>query len=563
MKRLRTSHIAAVLLVFVFGGLLGAKVQSVVSSDDALEQFQKMKRAFVLISGKYMERVEPKAIATGGVEGMLDRLDPHSSYIPPKRARRIQNRYEGAVGGIGVRFNILDDTARVITPLSGAPSEKAGVMAGDRIVRIQDSTAVGITRRELRERVTGRIGTEVTFTVYRPLSDKRLTFTIRRQEIPLYSVHAAYMMDGQTGYVDIGRFSQSTHEEFRDKVTSLKERGMNRLLLDLRQNNGGVIRSAIQIADEMLGTAGETIVETKGRVEALNRTWKAQNGGILVNEPVTVLVDENTASASEILAGALQDHDRALLVGRRTFGKALVQKPFQLQDGSLLSLAVGRYYTPVGRLIQTPYENGNTAAYDRRKLTNLQDAVYHVEMYKKRIPDSLTYRTNHGRTVFGGGGILPDYVVKPDTSSLDGFLKQTSADPVFSVFAHEWVSDHEQALRSAWQNREEEFLSSYNVSTRLVSAFWDHVQAKGILTLTEDRSAVDPTARIYPASAVDGTNPIVRSHLKGHIANVLYGSDTGTPVLNRTDPTVRRARSLWPSSKQLASYHSPTPAQHD
>lgn len=546
-----------VLLIFLVGGLVGAQLQSYLSSDDALTQFQKMKQAFVLVSAKYMDRVEPEVLASGGVQGIVDRLDPHSSYIPPNRAPRVRSKYEGSFGGIGITYNILDDTARVISPVSGGPSESAGVMAGDRIVTVEDSTAVGASDRELRDRLRGRIGSEVTFTVYRPLSNKRLTFTIERGEIPLYSVHSAYMIDARTGYIDIGRFSRSTHREFMKDVNRLKRQGMERLLLDLRQNHGGVMKAAIRIADEMLGTGGQTIVKTDGRVSSLNRAWNAQNGGALTNQPITVLVDDQTASASEILAGALQDHDRALLVGRRTFGKALVQKPFHLKDGSLLNLAVGRYYTPVGRLIQTPYERGDRGNYERRKLSNIRDAVYNVQTYKSQIPDSLTYRTDHGRTVFGGGGILPDYVVKPDTATLSGFLERTSADPVFKYYAHEWVSDHEQRLRSTWRNRSDEFVSSYAVPEAAISGFWAHVRRDDILRLTSDTEEAAPNRRVYPKSQMESAEDVVRTHLKGHIANVLYGNSTGTPVLHQTDPTIQKALSLWPSSQELASYHSP------
>ena len=557
MQSLSKRHLLPALFLLVVGGVLGAQLDGYVSPDDAIEQFKKMRQAFVLISGKYVEPVDAKGLAEGGVKGMLKSLDPHSSYVPPEQAQRTRQRYEGSFGGIGIRFDILDDTARVVSPLAGGPSEKAGLMAGDRIVKIEDSTAVGLSMLEIREKLTGEIGTTVSFTVYRPLSDSRHAFTIERGKIPLYSVHSSYMVDEETGYIEIGRFAKSTPEEFMEKVDTLKSRGMERLIVDLRQNPGGVMQSAVKIADEMLGTAGQTIVETRGRSSQINQTLRAQSGGALTHQPITVLVDGNSASASEILAGAVQDHDRALLVGRRTFGKGLVQKPYRLNDGSFIQLTVGRYYTPVGRLIQTPYEKGEMKAYYEKKFANRHDAVYNVSQYRESIPDSLTYRTDHGRTVFGGGGILPDYIVKPDTTSLSGFLRRSEVDRLFAIATRNWFSDHDEELRRTWRDRKGEFLASYQVPDEAVSSFWDYVQEEDILTLTTDPDSVDPSEQVYPKADAESARSLVRHHLKGYIANTLYGRGAGQPVLNEVDPALQRAMSLWSSSQELAAYNAP------
>ena len=558
MQLFSKRSILPALFLLLIGGVLGAQLHSSISADDAVKQFKKMRQAFVIISGKYVEPVDSKGLAEGGVEGMLDRLDPHSSYVPPEQAKRTRQSYEGSFGGIGIEFDVLDDTARVVSPLAGGPSQKAGLMAGDRIVKIKDSTAVGLSMQEIRKKLTGEIGTEVTFTVYRPLSDSRHTFTIERGEIPLYSISSSYMIDDKTGYIQVGRFAKSTTREFLQKVDTLKADGMERLVVDLRQNPGGVMQSAVQIADEMLGTAGQTIVETRGRSDNINQTFRAQDGGRLAHAPITVLVDGNSASASEILAGALQDHDRGLLVGRRTFGKALVQTPSRLNDDSFIQLTVGRYYTPVGRLIQTPYEKGDMQNYYEEKFANRRDAVYNVQKYKDSIPDSLTYETDHGRTVFGGGGILPDYVVAPDTTSLTGFLERSEVDRLFAVSARQWFSSHDQELRRTWRDRKDEFLQTYEVPDEAVSAFWDYVQEEEILTLTEQSDAVNPSEQTYPAADTAEAHDLVRHHLKGYVANTLFGQGAGQPVLNEVDPAVQRAMSLWPSSQELASYYAPT-----
>ena len=561
MTRLSKYHILPAVALLLFGAVLGVQFDSYVSTDDALDQFEKMKRAFAIISGRYVEPVDSKEMAEAGVKGMLESLDPHSSYIPADQVRDTRDRYEGSFGGIGIRFEPAgepSDTARVISPIAGGPSETVGVMAGDRIVEIEDSTAIGLSGNEIQNRLKGKIGTDVTLTVYRPLADKRLTFTIERGEIPLYSVNSSYMVDEQTGYIEIGRFAMSTHEEFLEKVDRLKGQGMERLVIDLRDNPGGVMQSAVKIADELLG-AGMTIVRTKGRSAEMNTRYRGQGGGALENQPVIVLMNRRSASASEILSGALQDHDRALLVGRRTFGKALVQKQFELNDGSLMQMTVGRYYTPVGRLIQTPYEKGNRQAYYEEKSSSFRDAVYNVEKYKDTIPDSLRYETDHGRTVFGGGGILPDHVVAPDTTSLSTFIRGSQVD---ALFARQWFSTHEKDLRSTWQEREEEFLASYQTPSAAVDSFWAYAQREDLLTLSSNPDEVDPTERIFSRSEAQSVRDMVRTRLKGRLANVMYGTGTGQPVLNQTDPIFQRAMSLWPSSKDLAGYHASSAMQN-
>jgi len=563
MKRLSTRSVLSTLAFVLFGVVIGTQLQASLSSDDGIEQFKKMKRAFVLISGRYFKQVSPKRLAEGGLNGMLDRLDPHSQYVPPEEVDRKRDRIRGSFGGVGIRFDILSDTARVVSLIDGGPSKQAGIRAGDRVLQIEGASAIGLSREALYNRLTGKEGTQVSFTVFRPLTEKRLTFTITREEIPLYSVNSSYMIDERTGYLEIGRFSQSTHDEFLRRIDQLKEEGMERLLLDLRGNEGGVMKPAIKIADEMLGRPGQTIVDTKGRVPSANQTWRTQAGGALKNEPVTLLVDGNTASSSEVLAGALQDHDRALLVGRRTYGKGLVQKSFSLNDGSLLSLTIGAYYTPLGRFIQTPYENGDRTSYHKQKLASRQKAVYDVSEYKDSISDSLTYHTEHGRTVFGGGGILPDYVVPPDTTSLKGLLHRSKTDQLFKFFASQWFSKHDQELRSRWLNRKDEFLSSYRVPDQAVSRFWSYIQKKELLTLTTNSDSVDPIRRVFSKADTQAVSNIVRTHLKGKLANVIFGDGSGKPILNEADPTITKALSLWSSSQELARYHRMSTSTQD
>lgn len=563
MTRFPSRYVLTALVFTLFGLLLGTQFNASRSSDDAVEQFKKMKQAFLLVTGKYVKQVSAERLATGGVEGMLDRLDPHSQYLSPEEVSQTRDRIEGALGGVGIRYNVVDDTVQVVSLVEDGPSAQLGIRPGDRIVAIDDSTAIGLSRQNIRSRLTGREGTTVTFTIYRPFSDVRRTFTVQRRVVPLSSVRSAHLIDERTGYLKIDRFSRPTPDEFIRTVDDLKGRGMQRLVVDLRGNRGGVVESAARVADEMLGDAGLTIVSVEGRASGTNRTLRTQTGGILSQSPVTLLVDGNTASASEILAGALQDHDRALLVGRRTFGKGLVQEGFPLNDGSLLDLTVAAYYTPVGRFIQTPYEQGRRTAYHQKKIAQRREAAYRVRDYKERIPDSLTYRTLHGRTVFGGGGILPDYVVQPDTTSLSGFLRRRPLDRFFGLFARNWFSKHAQSLQTTWGDRPEAFRSSYQVPDAALSQFWTYAQSQNLLTLTPTPEKVDPARQIFPEAATAEARTVVATHVKGHLATVLFGKPTGQALLNRADPTVQKALSLWASSRRLADYHDSSSSSAD
>ena len=550
MKRLSKYYILPAVLLIAFGAVLGVQLDTYLTDDDLGTQFDKMRRALVVINKEYVDPLDAAEVTTEGVEGMVNSLDPHSTYIPADRAEDVKDSYQGSFGGIGIVFEVPSDTARVISPVAGGPSEEMGVMAGDRIVGIEDSSAVGLSSNEIQNRLKGEIGTEVTMTVYRPTMDERMSFTLTREEIETQSVRSPYMVDEKTGYINITRFTMKTHDEFREATATLLDQGMERLVLDLRGNPGGVMRSSWQIANEMLGE-NMTIVKTKGRSEQMNQTISAQPGGMLADQPVIVLVDRGSASASEILSGALQDHDRAFIVGRRTFGKGLIQKQFDLGDKSVLQMTVGRYYTPVGRLIQSPYERGDREDYYKEKFSTINQATYHLNEYRESIPDSLAYQTDHGRTVFGGGGILPDYVVQPDTTALT-YLVRSGLD---YAFARKWFTKNETDLRKTWQERPDEFKASFEPSDEMMDEFWTFTEENGV-TITENPDSVDTSERIYAKATAEEEQAFVSTRVKGYLARLLYGRGVARPILNQADPIFREAMSLWPSSQKLAAYHT-------
>lgn len=550
MKRFNKYYILPAVALIVFGAVLGVQFNTYLSDEDLGSQASKLRRALVIIDKKYVDSVDVASVTEKGVKGMVNSLDPHSTYIPAEQAQDVKDSYQGSFGGIGIVFEVPNDTARVVSPVGGGPSEDVGVMAGDRIVEIEDSTAIGLSDIEIQDRLKGEIGTEVRMTVYRPLMDKRITFTITRAKIETQSVYSSYMVDESTGYMEINRFTMKTHDEFREHAKKLLDQGMEKLVLDLRNNPGGVMRTSWQIANEMLGE-NMMIVRTKGREARMNRAISAEAGGLLRDNPIIVLVNGNSASASEILTGALQDHDRAFIVGNRTFGKGLIQRQFDLGDKSVLQMTVGRYYTPSGRLIQSPYERGNREDYYAHKASTINEATYHPAEYKDSIPDSLAYQTDHGRTVFGGGGILPDYVVQPDTTALS-YLIRSGLDYAFS---RKWFMHHEKELRSKWQERPEEFRTSFEMSDEMMSEFWTFAEDKGV-TITAHPEADSTGEQAFTEAAARQQRYFVSTRIKGYMARHLFGRGMARPILNQADPVFEEAMSLWPSSKQLATYHA-------
>lgn len=552
--RFKPVYLLPALLLLIGGTLLGMRIESAISGPDTVEQLRKLEDAFLLIDRQYVEKTDPKKMAESAIAGMLKALDPHSTFISAEDVQRVQEGYRGEFGGIGIWFEPNpEDTARVTSTIPDGPSERLGVMPGDRIIAINDSSAIGMTSNDIQSRLKGPVGTQVKMTVRRPGVRKPIDFVITRGRIPLYSIDSAYMIDDVTGYIRIGRFAMTTHREFAEHLQRLKAQGMQRLVLDLRFNPGGIKRAAVGVADELLA-ADKTIVYTRGRNPQENETDRSTAGGAFEEQPVIVLVNGSSASGSEIVAGALQDHDRALIVGRRTFGKALVQRPFELSDGSVLQMTVSRYYTPSGRLIQTPYQNGDIESYYKEKFATLEEATFHPGAYLSDIPDSLKYTTAHGRTVFGGGGVMPDVVVAPDStlpfySPLVNAVRRQRLD---FLFARDWFNQHEQAFRARWADRQDAFYDTFEVDDALWQAFWDYAATQD-LTLVEAGAVNEAEGRFARADA-EAYRPLLATLVKAALAQRLYRSEAWYPIFNTIDPEVREALRFWDQAAELAAY---------
>ncbi|HAN17995.1 MAG: peptidase S41 [Bacteroidetes bacterium GWC2_33_15] len=413
------------------------------------EDIFKFSRAMGYISNFYVDTVNSPKLVENAIINVLKELDPHSVYIPEDEVKEMNEPLEGNFEGIGIQFNLLNDTIYVISPISGGPSEKVGLRAGDRIVKINEEIVAGkgISNTGVRDRLLGEKGTKVIVWIKRKGVKELLSFTITRDKIPIFSVDAAYLIDKDIAYIKINRFALTTVDEFVEKIKKLKAQGSKSLILDLRDNGGGYLDKAIELADHFLDD-NKLIVFTEGLRVPRTESF-ATNDGICQDGNVIILIDEGSASASEIVAGAVQDWDRGIIIGRRSFGKGLVQKPFYLPDGSMIRLTIARYHTPTGRVIQKPYDKGMDN-YEKELLTRYQQG----EMMNKdsiNFHDSLKYFTlQNKRIVYGGGGIMPDIFVPLDTTSVTEFYSKMVRQGVLNSFVLDYIDKNRKSLKSKY-----------------------------------------------------------------------------------------------------------------
>jgi len=532
------------VLILAAGVLLGMGLESALS-DDTRDALKKLEHAFLIISQRYVEEIDSGALAENALEGMLDELDPHSVYIDEESMRRVEEDFSGGFEGIGISFEFVEgiegqDTLTVLSVIPGGPSERVGLHSGDRIIEVDQKSTIGYSSVDVQRTLKGPRGTTVEIVVVRPGNQAPLDFSIVRDRIPLYAVDVAYMIDSVTGFIKINRFSGTTHQEFRDAVQKLKSQGMQRLMLDLRGNSGGYMEMAVHLSDEFL-PEGALIVSQKGRIREANASFSATSNGLLEDEPVIVLVNEASASASEIVAGALQDHDRGLIVGRRTFGKGLVQQQSRLPDGSAMRVTIARYYTPSGRLIQTPYVNGDRENYytSKREL-QVNSALMSAQEILNGAPDSLLYVTSGGRTVMGGGGILPDFIIDIDTAST--FLREIINKDIANTYARMWYDREGESLTSQWEDRKR-FFQSFHVPEDEFQHFLEYAQVRGLRFGTQEDA--------YDRDEVEADRSYLEARIKARLAVRLYDLEAFYPVMHPEDYTLQEALKLWSEANIL------------
>jgi carboxyl-terminal processing protease len=426
---------SCMILVLLFLGVVTGRAQ--LTSPEAFKLALVMEK----VSRYYVDSINETEVVEDAIEHLLHKLDPHSSYVSKEELEDLNEQLEGEFEGIGISFNILDDTIFIIRAISGGPSESVGIMAGDRIIKVEGETVAGtgITTRDVQHLLKGPKGTMVDVSIRRRGVTDLLDFTITRDKIPVYSLDASYMVNDRIGYVKLARFSHTSVEEFEIAMDGLKKEGMKDLILDLSGNGGGWLPVAVDLADHFISGTKE-IVRTEGK-NVPDRRYRARKPGLFEEGNLVIMIDGNSASASEIVSGAVQDWDRGVIVGRRSFGKGLVQQPFPLGDGSMIRLTVARYYTPTGRLIQKPYEDGYEEyemdlinRYNKGELSSADSIVF---------PESQRFKTlTLGRTVYGGGGIMPDYFVPLDTTSYSDYYRELISKGIFNRFILQYVDEH-------------------------------------------------------------------------------------------------------------------------
>ena len=447
---------------------------------DDMQQLSKFNKFYGLLSGAYVDEVDMQPLIEKAIESVLSELDPHSSYIPAKDMQRVQEQIDGEFSGIGVEFNVLRDTILVVNTIAGAPAESVGVRPGDRIVTIDGENAVGMKRADVPSKLRGKTGSKVRVGVVRHGTEGVLEFEITRNKIPNNTLDAAYEIAKGIGYVKINRFGRTTIDEFQRATSQLGK--LNGLVLDLRGNGGGLLDQAIGLASHFL-PEGSEVVSTEGRAVPPH-VYRARKGGYFTKGAVVVLMDETSASASEIVAGALQDWDRGVIVGRPSFGKGLVQREVTLNDGSAVRLTIARYHTPTGRVIQRPYEKGKREEYykaHRERLVASGKAADTVGLAE--LP---TYKTlRNGRTVHGGGGITPDVVIEPDTMEFTHYLVKITGKGVIAESLYEYLDTNRDALVVQYPTFEQ-FRDGFVVSDEMLKTITSKGAAKGVEMVHEE-----------------------------------------------------------------------------
>lgn len=554
MQRILLVAVGSTLLVGC--GLLGGVWLSEMKlSQETPSSFRIVEDAIRTAQTVYVDSVSEDRLTEYAIQGFLTPLDPHSMYIDAERMEMVREQFDASFEGIGVTYELIpgpesQDTIHVVSVLPDGPSSEAGVWAGDRIVEIDGASAIGITHEEIQQQLKGPEGSTVTVSLRRPGRADRLSVDITRDDVPLATVDASYMLDGVTGYVKINRFAQTTYREFLEALRNLDDAGMQRLVLDLRGNSGGYMQMAERVADEFL-SRGQVIVSARSRHARYTETTEATRGGAFEDRPLTVLVDEHSASASEIVAGALQDHDRALIIGRRTFGKGLVQREYRLNDGSGLRVTIARFYTPTGRLIQTDYRGGREAYYEEKLARFAQDTGKTRDALIESTPDSLKFRTDAGRVVLGGGGIVPDHIVAPDTSR-HAVLAAVTRAGVLHRFARTWVDQQSTALRSEWSADPESFARQYTVPETAVPAFMQYARSSESGGSTPENG--DAFVRGISVDSADAdVRQYVENELKAYAGRRLFGTNMWIRIQNEMDPVVQEARRSWGDAELLAS----------
>jgi carboxyl-terminal processing protease len=515
-------------LVLVLGVWLGYFLTNQINSGSTFNPSRqastndKINSLLEYIEYQYVDTINKKDLVEKTVTSMLQSLDPHSAYIPASDFESVNEPLEGNFDGIGVEFNIIKDTIRVISPIEGGPSEKIGIRAGDRLIKVEGKNVAGvkITNKEVFEKLRGKSGTVVAVTILRSGIQKPLQFKITRDAIPLYSLDASYMVKLDIGYIKISKFSATTYQEYLKAFNALSKQGMKKLILDLRGNPGGYLNAAVDISDEFLAN-GLQIVYTQGKANP-KKVYKATEHGSFENNPLVVLIDEGSASASEIVAGAVQDNDRATVIGRRSFGKGLVQDQMQLPDGSAIRLTIARYYTPTGRCIQKPYSDDKDQYYSEEYDRYTNGELLNEDSIK--LDKTKQYKTPEGKIVYGGGGVMPDVFVPIDTARSNAFLNKIFYSGSINTFAFEYADKNRVKLKAYGSAKN--YIDRFEISQAILEEFYTYCADKDLPLNLKMKTM---------------TSEALKPYLKAFIGRDVFDKDAYYPILNQKDKCILKA----------------------
>lgn len=512
-------------LLLVIGFLLGFTSQNYYSDNQAYKQIQKLNKVLNLALKNYVDPVDPEKLVDSAIDGMLKELDPHSIYIAPKELVKVNEDIQGKFEGIGIEYEIENDSLIVVNPIADGPSIEVGIQAGDRIIEIDDSSSIGISREDVPKKLRGPKGSKVNLKIHRPSTNEVLDFVVVRDQVTLYSVDTAFMLDKSTGLIKVNRFSATTFDEFKESLINLKRDGMTRLILDLRGNPGGYLDQAVKMADEFLdGT--KKIVYTKSRDSIQDEIHNSSVSGNFEKGSLVVLIDRYSASASEIVTGAVQDWDRGIVVGETSFGKGLVQKQYPLdEDNSAVRLTISRYYTPSGRLIQRSYSKGKEEYYNELNKRANNELISANDF---GLSDSLhpKFRTANERIVFGGGGITPDFFISQD--SLSSFSYSLIRKNVFYEFIRPFMDQNKEKIKSGFPDLDS-FCNNYSITDSLFEIFVSDIEEQGI-QINENELNSD---KLW-----------IKNYLKATISRQIWGNLGFYKVNSQTDRVLKNAQQL-------------------
>ena len=534
MKKL--FQIPVLIIILTAGIVLGIQLEKIFSDDSLRDGVRKLNDVLSYTQRYYREEIDTPKLVDGAIKGIMDDLDPHSFYISAKDFTSVEESFRGDFEGIGIEFQVVNDTLTVVSPITGGPSESLGILPGDRIVKINDEDCIGINNDQVREKLRGKAGSKVRVSISRTSVKDLIEYEITRDKIPLYSVDVHLLLKDNIGYVSVSRFSETTYDELTEALKDLKQKGMTELILDLRGNPGGYLNQAVDVADLFIDDK-KKIVYTEGRREDTNEEYFASKPSAYEREPLIVLINHGSASASEIVSGAIQDWDRGLIVGETSFGKGLVQRQFTLSDNSAIRLTISQYFTPSGRSIQRDYK-------DKKKYEEYYSGLVdsglteenNIEHFAEKDTSKPIFKTNKGRTVYGGGGITPDYIITSE--KITDYTRNLLRSNIFYQYSLNYIEQKGKELNAIYGSDLSKYVKEFNFSKSDIEKFIAFADSKNV-KFNENDYIID--------------KKYIQSRLKAQVARNYWKNEGWYSVMLTVDNQIEKALTLFDEAKEIAN----------